>query len=245
VTERTAALIRVHSSNFKISGFTASVSLQELAGLARERGLLLLDDIGSGCLLDTRPYGLAAEPTPQESITAGADLVLFSGDKLLGGPQAGIIVGRTELVHDLRRHPLARALRLDKATIAALNATLHHYVKRDVADAVPVWRMIATPPEALRARARRWVRAIGREAAAVEGRSMIGGGSLPEERLPTWLVALRPADGAVDALARRLRTGPQAVVGRIEHDVHLLDPRTVQPDEDRPLLAAVRAALAA
>jgi L-seryl-tRNA(Ser) seleniumtransferase len=244
VTERTAAAMRVHTSNFKISGFTASASLEELTGLARERGLLLLDDIGSGCLLDTRAYGLAAEPTPQASIAAGADLVLFSGDKLLGGPQAGIVVGRAPLIDRLRRHPLARALRLDKGTIAALNATLIHYVKGDAVDQVPVWQMIATPAATVRRRAGRWARALG--GAAVEpGRSMIGGGSLPEEGVPTHLLALRPSAIAVEELARRLRSGTPAVVGRIEHDALLLDPRTVQPDEEQPLLDAVRRALTA
>ncbi len=245
-TDQTAALMRVHSSNFRVVGFTASASLAELVSLARERGLLLVDDLGSGCLLDTRRYGLAPEPTPQESIAAGADIVLFSGDKLLGGPQAGIVLGRRELIERLRRHPLARALRLDKATIAGLNATLLHYARGEATRAVPVWRMIATPAEALQRRARRWARVAGRGATVVEGRSMVGGGSLPEESLPSRLVALPPQPGAgVDELARRLRANDPPVIGRVEHDRLLLDPRTVDPREDAAVVKALAAALAA
>ncbi|HWC28667.1 MAG TPA: L-seryl-tRNA(Sec) selenium transferase, partial [Dehalococcoidia bacterium] len=180
IGESTAALMRVHASNFRVIGFVESTSLAELAGLARRRGLLLLDDLGSGCLLDTRPYGLIEEPTPQQSLRDGADLVLFSGDKLLGGPQAGIIAGKRELIATLRRHPLARALRMDKSNIAALNATLLHYVKGEAEREVPVWRMIATPLSEVTARARRWARLVGEGATVVDGRSMVGGGSLPE-----------------------------------------------------------------
>jgi L-seryl-tRNA(Ser) seleniumtransferase len=244
IGEETAALMRVHASNFRIVGFAKSVPLRDLAGVARERGVLLIDDLGSGCLLDTRRFGLVEEPTPQQSLTAGADLVLFSGDKLLGGPQAGVIVGREELVDRLRRHPLARAMRMDKASIAGLAATLTHYVRDEALAKVPVWRMIATSPAAIERRARRWARALGKGARVIEGRSMIGGGSLPEESLPTSLVALGDGGLDVEALARRLRTGDPAVLGRIERDRLLLDPRTVLPREDASLLAAVRSALA-
>ncbi|OGO51392.1 MAG: L-seryl-tRNA(Sec) selenium transferase [Chloroflexi bacterium RBG_16_68_14] len=244
ITEHTAALMRVHASNFKVVGFTASVSIQELAQLARERRLYLIDDLGSGCLLDTARFGLPPEPTPQESLAAGADLVLFSGDKLLGGPQAGIIAGRREVVERLRRHPLARAVRIDKVSIAGLAATLNHYLKDEAAEKVPVWRMIAAPVDGLARRARRWARAAGRGATVVDGRSMVGGGSLPEEGLPTKLLALpatpeRPAE----ALARRLRAHDPPVVARIERDTVLLDPRTVHPREDRVVVEALRAAL--
>jgi L-seryl-tRNA(Ser) seleniumtransferase len=244
ITPDTAALMRIHASNFRIIGFTESPSLVDLARLAHEHGLLLLDDIGSGCLLDTASFGLAPEPTVQESLNAGVDLTLFSGDKLLGGPQAGIIVGREELVDSLRRHPLARAVRMDKASIAGLAATLLHYLRGEALEKVPVWRMIATPLEATRRRASRWARALGPPARVQEGRSMIGGGSLPEESRPTGLLAL-PADGVdLSDLARRLRTGTPSVVARIEHDLLLFDPRTVRADEDRALIAALKAALA-
>ena len=245
ISEQTAALMRVHFSNFRMAGFTESVPLPELAGLARQHALLLIDDLGSGCLLDTTRFGLAAEPTPQESIAAGADIVLFSGDKLLGGPQAGVIVGRRALLDTLRQHPLARALRMDKVSIAGLATTLSHYLHGEALDKVPVWRMIAAPLDALNRRARRWARAVGPPTVVVDGRSMVGGGSLPEEGLPTRLLAMpsRPKLSA-EALARRLRSHRPPVVARIEHDTVLLDPRTVHPREDRLLIEALRAALA-
>jgi L-seryl-tRNA(Ser) seleniumtransferase len=244
IGEETAALMHVHRSNFRLLGFVESPSLHDLATLAHSRDLLLLDDLGSGCLLDTRTYGLSEEPTPQESIRAGADLVLFSGDKLLGGPQAGIIAGRADLIARLRRHPLARALRMDKASIAGLHATLLHYARDEAEQQVPVWRMISTPIKTISARARRWSRLIGEEARLVDGRSMIGGGSLPEESLPTRLVAINAGGGVtLEAVAKRLRTGEPAVVGRIEDGRLLLDPRTVAPIDDAALVRAVKLAL--
>ena len=247
IGEQTAAIMRVHTSNFRLSGFTHSPALAELAALAHQHSLLLFDDLGSGCLLDTRPFGLAAEPTPQERLAAGADLVFFSGDKLLGGPQAGAVVGSQRLVSILRRHPMARAVRLDKTSIAGLAVTLLHYLRGEALSKVPVWRMIAAPLPDLERRAQRWARACrraGLPARVVEGRSMVGGGSLPEESLPTRLLALG-GDGSLDVegLARRLREGEPPVVARIERDALLLDPRTVDPRQDRPLLQAVRTAL--
>jgi L-seryl-tRNA(Ser) seleniumtransferase len=244
ISDDSAALMRVHSSNFKVSGFTASVSIVELAQLASERGLLLIDDLGSGCLLDTTRYGLAPEPTPQESIAAGADVVLFSGDKLLGGPQAGIIAGRQEIVGRLRGHPIARALRLDKASIAGLAATFDHYLRDDVIEKVPVWRMIATPIDDIGKRARKWARSIGSGGSVADGRSMIGGGSLPEEMLPTKLLAIRSTPRlSAQALAQALRAHDPPIVARIEHDTVLLDPRTVHRRDDRVVVEALRAAL--
>jgi len=244
ITPDTAALLRVHTSNFRIIGFAESPSLDDLARLAHERGLLLLDDLGSGCLLDTTRFGLGREPTVQESLAAGADLVFFSGDKLLGGPQAGIIVGRRDLVKTLRGHPLARAVRMDKTYIAALAATLSHYVKDEALTKIPVWRMIAMPLAAVERRARRWAKALGPPTRVVDGRSMIGGGSLPEESLPTRLLALGgDVPAGVETLARRLRRGDPPVIARIERDLLLLDPRTVDPRQDRVLVAALRAAL--
>ncbi len=243
ITPDTVAIMRVHASNFRIVGFTESPSIQDLARLAHEHGLMLLDDIGSGCLIDATAFGLAPEPTVQESLTAGADLVLFSGDKLLGGPQAGVIVGRRQLVEQLGHHPLARAVRIDKASIAGLTATLLHYLRGEALEKIPVWRMIATPLPEIERRARRWARAIGAPATVVDGRSMIGGGSLPEESLPTKLLAL-PGEGAyLNELARVLRSGDPPVVGRIERNTLLFDPRTVRPDEDRALVAALRSAV--
>ena len=248
ITPQTAALLRVHPSNFQVIGFTAGVSLAELAGLGRERGLLVLDDLGSGCLLDTTPFGLPAEPKAQDSVAAGADLVFFSGDKLMGGPQCGLIVGRREPVERLRRHPLARALRLDKGTIAALAATLVHYLRGEELTTIPVWRMLSTPLETLESRARAWVVALGEGARVQRSESAIGGGSLPGATLPTWCLALGPftdAGAGAAAFAGALRRASPPVVGRIEQDTVLLDPRTVLPEEDEAMLAACRAALAA
>ncbi|HXH83944.1 MAG TPA: L-seryl-tRNA(Sec) selenium transferase, partial [Candidatus Tectomicrobia bacterium] len=244
ITERTGALLRVHASNFRVIGFTESVPIEALASLARERGLLLIDDLGSGALLDTAAYGLAHEPMPRESLAAGADVVLFSGDKLLGGPQAGIAVGKREPIERMRRHPLARAARMDKTTIAGLGATLRLYVTGQAAERIPVWRMIAAPLPSLSRRARRWARALGEGAFVVETRSMVGGGSLPEESLPTRALALAPPRGvSPDELALRLRRHDPPVIARIERDLVLLDPRTVDPRDDGVVIAAARAAM--
>ena len=243
ITPDTVAVMRVHASNFRIVGFTETPAIDDLAPLAHEHGVLLLDDLGSGCLLDTTQFGLAPEPTVQESLAAGVDLAMFSGDKLLGGPQAGIIVGRRELVDRLRRHPLARAVRMDKASIAALTVTLLHYLRGEALEKLPVWRMIAAPLAEVRRRARRWARDVGAPAKVVDGRSMIGGGSLPEESLPTKLVAIAGDGSYVTDLARRLRLGEPPVVARIENDALLLDPRTVASREDSTAVRAVKTAL--
>jgi len=239
----TAGLMRVHGSNFRVVGFVESVEPSALARLAHEHGRIMLDDLGSGCLLDTAAYGLEHEPTPQESIEAGADLVMFSGDKLLGGPQAGIIAGRADLIATVRRHPLARAVRMDKASIAALCATLLHYVKGEAEREVPVWRMIAADMASVRSRAEAWAAKLGDGTTVINGRTMVGGGSLPEESLPTHLLAIRPPAAGPGEFARQLRTGEPAVVARIEHEQVLFDPRTVDPRDDDILLKAVSAAL--
>jgi L-seryl-tRNA(Ser) seleniumtransferase len=244
ITPQTAAIMRVHTSNFRIIGFTEQAPLRDLARIAHERGLLLLDDIGSGCLLDTAAFGLLHEPTVRDSLDDGADLCLFSGDKLLGGPQAGIIVGRADLVDRLERHPLARALRPDKSTIAALHATLLHYVRGEALAEVPVWRMIALPLEDMEKRASAWAAAVGTPAEVFDGRSMVGGGSLPEESLPTKLLAIHGEGAWVTGLAQRLRRGDPAVVARIEDDRLLLDPRTVDPADDGAVVQALKLALA-
>jgi len=239
----TALLLRVHSSNFKQIGFTTEVSLAGMVKLGQEEGVPVLDDLGSGSLLDTARYGLAPEPMVQESVAAGADLVTFSGDKLLGGPQAGLIVGKAALVEKLRGHPLARALRVDKSTLAALQATLLHYLRGEAEQEIPVWRMIATPVETLAARAARlaaYLRGQDMAATVVSATSTIGGGSLPGEVLPTAAVAL--AAERPDALAAALRSGSPPVIARITDGQLLLDPRTVADEEDAALLQAVSAA---
>ena len=236
LTERTALLLSVHPSNFLITGFTESTSISAMAELAHRRGLLVMDDLGSGCLLESGQYGLAHEPTPQESLVAGADIVCFSGDKLLGGPQAGIIVGKSEVIARLAKHPLMRAVRIDKMTLAALEATLRHYERGQAETHIPVWRMISAQPEKIARRAEEWMarlKAHGLAAHTQRGESTIGGGSLPGESLPTTLLALDADSVSVplDELARRLRRHPVPIVARILRDALLLDPRTVMDEQ--------------
>ena len=243
IGDDTALLLRVHSSNFRLIGFTHEVTLGELVTLGHSHGLWVVDDLGSGSLLDTADFGLAHEPMVQESVAAGADLTSFSGDKLLGGPQAGIIVGKAELVGRLKRHPLARALRVDKTTIAGVQANLLHYLRGEATREIPIWRMIAMSPQEIEARASGWAAQLaqmGLPAVVSEGRSTVGGGSLPGETLPTSVVAL--AAPSPDTLARRLRQGTPPVVARIEDDRLLLDPRTVLPEQDDDLLRCMHEA---
>ncbi|HYO87449.1 MAG TPA: L-seryl-tRNA(Sec) selenium transferase [Candidatus Limnocylindrales bacterium] len=231
-------LMRAHASNFKQIGFTESASMEALARIARRHHLLLVDDIGSGALLDTAPFGLDPEPKVQDSLAAGADLVAFSGDKLLGGPQSGILAGKKSLIDQLKRHPLARALRADKLCLAALAATLDHYRRGDALEKVPVWRMIAMPLDAIEARARAWAEALGGAVEIVASESMVGGGSLPGATLPTRVLTLTVLDA--DATASRLRATSLPVIARIKDGRLLFDPRTVLPDQDQALLTALR-----
>ena len=240
----TAMLMLAHQSNFRTFGFTAQVSAPELVELARACGVLVYEDLGSGTLLDTAAYGFSHEPTVQEVVAAGLDLVSFSGDKLLGGPQAGILVGKADLIDRLRVFPLTRALRVDKMTLAGLQATLLHYLKGDAEQTIPVWRMLAVPLDELGRRARRWVRrfrASGLDAHVRDGLSAAGGGSLPGETVPTRLVAI--AADSPDALAARLRGSDPPVIARIEDNQLCLDPRTVLPEQEDALLSAVLTAL--
>lgn len=250
ITEETAALLAVHWSNFRIIGFTTQPSLEELAEIARRRGLVLIEDLGSGCLIDTAPYGLAHEPTVGESLAAGVDVVCFSGDKLLGGPQAGIISGRADLIRRIAAHPLARAVRADKTALAGVAATLRHYLRGDVTQTVPIWRMIAAPVEALEERCRAWAAAL--EAAGplrvVPSRAAVGGGSLPGETLESRALAIDAAVAArhgltLDALAARLRTGSPSLMPHVAEDHLLIDARTVLPDQDAGVVRAVATAL--
>ncbi len=242
---RTRILLSVHRSNFRLSGFVEDTPLEELVRLGREKDLWVVDDLGSGTLLETSPFGLGAEPTVQERVRAGADLVCFSGDKLLGAPQAGILAGRRDAIRRVRRHPLVRALRVDKVTLAGLSATLAHYERGEAASKVPVWRAIALSPESIRARAESWREALGETGARCDvlpARSAVGGGSLPEVTLPTFVLALPRGDA--DALATRLRRADPPVVARIEDGRVVLDPRTVMQGEDEAVVGAVRLAIA-
>lgn len=232
----TAAVMRAHTSNYSIVGFTAEPDLGEIVSSAHQSGLWFFDDLGSGALLDTSPYGLKHEPMVQESLAAGADLVCFSGDKLLGGPQAGIILGRGDLIDRLKVHPLARAIRADKMALAALTATLEHYIKGEALRQVPVWRMVSMEIAEIKARAEGWKTAL-RKGEVITSQSMVGGGSLPGETLPTWTLAL-DVDHP-NKLLNLLRQASPPVIGRVADDRVLFDPRTVDPDSDDEFIKAI------
>ena len=237
ITEASALILVAHTSNFKIVGFTEQPDLADLAALAHERGLLMVKDLGSGALLDTALYGLTHEPTVQDALGAGCDLVSFSGDKLLGGPQAGLIVGRADLVAALKKHPFARAVRMDKLDLVGLVATLESYRRGTALEEIPVWQMIAMPYDAIRRRALRWKRRIG-AGTVIRGESTVGGGSLPGETLPTALLALDVPEP--DTFAAALRGEPLPIITRIADDRVLLDPRTVFPAQEQALIESVR-----
>jgi L-seryl-tRNA(Ser) seleniumtransferase len=243
ITEETAALLTVHWSNFRIIGFTKQPTHEELAELAKSRSLPLIEDLGSGSLLETTPYGLSHEPTVTESIRSGVDVVCFSGDKLLGGPQAGIISGRKDLVDRITAHPLARAVRADKTALAGIAETLRHYLRGEALEHIPVWRMISTDSEYLRLRCEEWRSRIGYSGvvSVVETRSAIGGGSLPGESLPSWGLSI--ASARPDDLAWKLRNGSPSIMPHIEDDHLILDARTVLAGQETGLISGVRAAL--
>ena len=240
ISSETGAILAVHASNFRTVGFTHAPSLAELVELGRCHGLPVLHDLGSGCLLETCEYGLAHEPMPQESLAAGVDLAFFSGDKLLGGPQSGLIAGGQAAVGRLARHPVARAVRADKMSLAALATTLLHYLRGEAPEKIPVWQMISASPDEIARRARRWQDAASGNADVVESRSTIGGGSLPGETLPSWSLSIDPGEHGPAALASRLRDMPLPIVGRIEDGRVLLDPRTVLPGQDAGLVSGLR-----
>ncbi|MCB0092576.1 MAG: L-seryl-tRNA(Sec) selenium transferase [Caldilineaceae bacterium] len=260
VTTETAALLRVHSSNFRQIGFVATPELDEMVNVARRAAAqksreahavalpIVIDDLGSGALLDTAAFGLMAEPTAQESMAAGADIATFSGDKLLGGPQAGIIVGRAELIARVRRHPMMRALRVDKMTLAALEATLRSYQRGRALQEIPIWQMISATADAMRERALVWQTALhahGIQTQVRHAQSAIGGGSLPGETLPTHVLALSGVQNELSASlatkwANALRQQPTPVVCRIQDEQLLFDPRTVLPAQEEALLQSIR-----
>ena len=245
ITENTGAILSVHASNFRVVGFTHTPSLQELVELGARFRVPVLHDLGSGCLLDTAQFGLAHEPMPQESIGDGASLAFFSGDKLLGGPQAGIIVGKSEFVDIVSRHPLARAVRIDKGSLAALNATLLHYLKDEAIPKIPIWEMISRSREFLAQRAESWRLAIDGPTSVVSGESTVGGGSLPGETMPTSLLSIDATEmpGGANALAANLRRSTPPIIGRIDAERVLLDPRTVPQHLDDVIVRGIFHAL--
>ena len=246
----TALLLKVHTSNYRVIGFTADVSSRHLTELGRERGIPVMEDLGSGSLIDLRRWGFPYEPTVPEVVASGVDLVSFSGDKLLGGPQAGIVVGKRAIVARLKKNPWNRALRIDKFTIAALEATLDAYEAGTARDTLPTLRLLTEPLASIQARARRVLRALGGETATRlgakvdEGRSQVGGGALPTVELPTAGLALGTSDAAARALDAALRVGDPAVVGRLVDDRLCLDCRTVLPAQVAALARAVVTAAA-
>ncbi|HUY91100.1 MAG TPA: L-seryl-tRNA(Sec) selenium transferase [Pirellulales bacterium] len=247
VCDQTGALLLVHPSNFVVAGFAESVSLAELVRLGRPHNLPVIHDIGSGALIDFAQFGFSDEPLAAASIKQGADLVLFSGDKLLGGPQCGILIGKRSHVETIARHPLTRALRVDKLTLAALAATLRLYRDPEQAKrSIPLLHFLSTPIENLKGRAERLApqmaacQAIAK-AEAVADTTYLGGGSVPTQQLATWCVALSPREMSVDKLAARLRAGKPAIVGRVRDERLYLDLRTIFPRQDLELVSAVQA----
>lgn len=228
-----ALVVRAQHSNFKIIGFTSEPGLHEIVEVSHARGVPVIDDLGSGALLDTAQFGLAHEPMVLESLNAGADLVCFSGDKLLGGPQAGILVGKAALVEKIRKHPLARAVRADKMCLAGLAITLLHYLKGEAVQKIPIWQMISASPEDIHQRAAYWRDRLG-WGEVIPGRSMVGGGSLPGETLPTSLLALE-VPGASRVL-QRLRELPYPIIARVEEERLVFDPRTVLVEQEKAFL---------
>lgn len=247
ITDATALLMRVHSSNFKQIGFTEETSIEELVEVAAQyNNIHAVDDLGSGALIDTAQFGLEHEPMVQESIRAGIGVTAFSADKLLGGPQAGILLGKRDLIDPLKKHPLARAIRADKLCLAALTATLDHYRRGDALQAIPVLRMMGLKMDELQATALNWMRqlkpgAIGVDVRVIAGHSAIGGGSLPGTTLPTSLLALDV--NSPDEFAHRLRQSHTPVIARISEGRVLFDPRTVLPGQAAALLETIKSAL--
>ena len=235
-----ALVLRAHRSNFKMIGFTEEPELAKIVEAAHKAGVPVLDDLGSGALLDTAQYGLAHEPMVQESLAAGADVVCFSGDKLLGGPQAGIILGRADLLARVKRHPLARAVRADKICLAGITAALLHYLKDEAEREIPVWRMISLKREQVKVRAEAWREALGR-GEVIASESTVGGGSLPGESLPSYVLSLSVP--SPDGFLKRLREQDPPVIARTENDRILLDPRTVLPEQENVFLAVLRSVI--
>jgi L-seryl-tRNA(Ser) seleniumtransferase len=233
-------VMHVHRSNFKLVGFTEEPELNKIVEVAHKADVPVVDDLGSGALLDTAKYGLAHEPTVQESLAAGVDLVCFSGDKLLGGPQAGIIVGKADLMAKIKKHPLARALRADKTCLAGITATLLHYLKDEAEREIPIWKMISQPLDQVKSRTEKWAREL-ETGSVVKSEATVGGGSLPGESFPSFVLSLNVK--SPDKFLRRLRRQNPPVIARTEADKILFDPRTVLPEQDHSLLSILRSVL--
>ena len=236
----TALIMRAHRSNFKIVGFTEEPELKDIVDVAHEADVIVVDDLGSGALLDTAKYGLAHEPTVQESLAANADIVCFSGDKLLGGPQAGIIVGKKDLIDKIKKHPLARAVRADKTCLAGVTATLTHYLKDEAEREIPIVRMMSLTLEQVKVRAEAWRAEVGK-GEVVKSESTVGGGSLPEESISTFVLALSVK--SPDKFLKKLREANPPIIARVENDRISFDPRTVYESQDEKLISILRSLL--
>lgn len=235
--EKPAMALRAHHSNYRIVGFFSEPELKEIVEVAHRNNVPVMDDLGSGALLDTALYGMGHEPTVQESLDAGVDVVCFSGDKLLGGPQAGIIIGRKIFLDKIKRHPLARAVRADKLCLAGLSATLDHYLRGDAEKCIPIWQMLSKSEEELKNTVCHWQNLL-KMGEILPGRSTVGGGSLPEETIPTWLLVIQT--NKPDQYLAALRNGDHPVIARIENDAIVFDPRTVLDFQEANLLEKLK-----
>lgn len=246
INDKSGCILMVHTSNFKITGFTHSADISDLVKLSSSKGLPIIQDLGSGTLIDTRDFNLDYEPTIQDSIKSGIDLVLFSGDKLLGGPQSGIIVGKKKYLDLIKKHPIARAIRIDKLNLTALSSTLLHYIKGEAIDKIPVWKMISADIESLKARVIDWQNKITIESNIIEGQSTIGGGSLPGQILPTYLLSISglKIDCGVNEFFNKLLNNKFPIVARIEKNNIIFDPRTVLGNEDSKLIDGINSVYA-
>ncbi|HYA32184.1 MAG TPA: L-seryl-tRNA(Sec) selenium transferase, partial [Thermodesulfovibrionales bacterium] len=250
VSATTALLLKVHQSNYRITGFTEDVPIEKLVALGHDRGIPVMYDLGSGCLMNLKPYGIHSEPSVQEIVKSDVDLVSFSGDKLLGGPQAGLIVGKREFIERLQKNPLTRAVRIDKLTLAALEATLMEYADEEkIKERIPTMKMLLEEPEKIKARAKKIALLLKRDTKCVsveiiKDSSQAGGGSLPEVNFPTYTVEIRPEGISVNVLEERLRMGKPALISRIRGDALVLDARTISDREAAVAVKCVRAALA-
>ncbi|MCD5383384.1 L-seryl-tRNA(Sec) selenium transferase [candidate division WOR-3 bacterium] len=245
INENTGLLLKVHQSNFRMRGFTHSVSISELTALGKRQGLPVVEDLGSGVLLPTEQFGLEHEPMVQEAVAEGIDVVCFSGDKLLGGAQAGVILGKRQYLDKIRKHPLLRALRMDKMTTIALQVTLLHYLKKEAIEKVPVWQMINYSIQEIAFRAEKISKRLtdlGVVSSTCDGFSTIGGGSLPDQTLPTKLIAIEPPYPVEDFI-RRLRLTSPPLLGRIESDRFVIDPRTIMPSLDGTVIKIIQKVL--
>jgi L-seryl-tRNA(Ser) seleniumtransferase len=250
INENTALILKVHTSNYRIVGFTSEVSLSELVSLGRENKIPVMNDLGSGCLLDLSRYGLSKEPTVSEAVQIGADVVTFSGDKLLGGPQAGIILGKKNVLLSMEKNPLLRALRVDKLTLAALEATLLLYLDEDkTKDKVPTLRMLTLSLEEIERKAKTLAALIKKELSSFlkveiqKDSSQVGGGALPLVELPTWVVALTPLKTPVNQLEEQMRGSDPPIISRISNDQIIIDPRTIDEGEVNLLLIGIKKAI--